>query len=218
MSRQGSRIQRWLRGDDDLDDELADGGPPAAPAPRAPSEPQSPSSLTPLAPLPVRAPDQKRPQVQGLRETTLTMRRRQVDPQARHRAEPSEPPAHLLALRGQLTAVLDAACRDHDGLVHALLALPDGGALSWSGLEESEARNLAETTSHIPAALGVPADAVEAMTLTLTTGDSVVCVGTGTPDDPAVLRFTLRDTSLGIAILRTQQTARELQDIISASS
>lgn len=220
MSRQGSRIQRWLRGDTEstdgsLGDTPAGVTPPEVLTPRATPQSDRPNDEVPL---PVRTPDPRRPQVQGLSETTLSMRRRQVVGQARHRAAPPEPPATLVLLHEDLSSLLERALDEVEGLEHAVIALPDGALVASVGLDVTQARNLAEMTGHIPDNLGVPAEAVEKMTLTLATGDTVVCAGAGTASQPAILRVTLRDVSLGIAILQTQQTARRVRAVLERSA
>lgn len=218
MSRQNSKIQRWLRGnDEEVNDASTDGAgaaPPTAPAPRAPES--GPTPLSPISPLPRRSPDSERAKVQGLDHDAAELRRRQVAPPARHRTTaPATAPAALEGVRSTIEDVLARIEKGIESFVHAIVALPNGAECAAHGIDRESAASLALATSQIGEGIGVPPDVIDTMALTLTTGDTVVCVRTGTEECPAILRVTLGGTSLGLALHQVQQAARDITQVVS---
>lgn len=217
MSRQGSRVQRWLRGDTATDtaaeDREIDVVPPI---PSSRGTTASPAPLSPLAELPRRSPDADRTKVQGLNSAALDLRRRQVTEQVPTQPPaPIAPPESLRAVVHLVAAELEKVDDRLDTFVHAIVSLSDGAALAARGLSEPDVSLLAHRTSRIPHGLGVPDGTLDVMALTLTTGDTVVSMRTGTEEHPATLRVTLGPTALGLALHEVQQAARDIAKIIT---
>lgn len=219
MSRQNTKIQRWLRGSVDESDATSDPGtvtdPPSASSPRTAES--GPAPLSPLSPLPRRSRDSERAKVQGLALDAAELRRRQVGPPtARHRSTvPPAAPATLEVLRGAMEDVLARIEHGLDSFVHAVVGLPNGAECAARGLDRASAAALAMATSQIGEGIGVSSELIDVMALTLTTGDTVVCARTGSEAFPAILRVTLSGASLGLALHQVQQAARDISQVVS---
>lgn len=218
MSRQNTKIQRWLRGGVEEIGATSDESVEAAPTAPSPRTPESgPTPLSPLSPLPRRSPDSERAKVQGLAHEAAELRRRQVAPApARHRSTvPPAAPAALEAARTSMEDVLARIEKGIDSFVHAVVALSNGAECASRGLDRASAASLALATSQIGEGIGVSSDLIDVMALTLTTGDTVVCARTGPGEFPAILRVTLGGTSLGLALHQVQQAARDINQVLS---
>ncbi|MFC6153747.1 hypothetical protein [Nocardioides yefusunii] len=160
-------------------------------------------------PLPSRTPDGSRPKVMGLQGTALEVRRRQAAMDPRHRGA-APIPATLLDLQPAIGEILEALATRLDGFRSAVVATHDGAAVAHVGVSAEEAEALAVSTSRLCDGLGLPPDALDVATVTLVTGDMVAVVHAPRPEAGLLLRITLQETVLGLAIVHAQRTAKEI--------
>lgn len=241
MSRQSSRMQRWLRGGpEDTEQGVEDSGEQAES-----SAAQSPGLFATDGPrprLPERHPDPNRPKVMGLAAQTSQLRMSQVSAQsseedlvesaAEELAETPVPvsapvvvPAidpyvidrdvleRLVGVEERLVAVLAQLDLQLDGLHSALLCTKSGAPVAWVGIAADQVESMAVTTAGMHAAAGEDEE-TELMAVKLKNGMSIIGAAAGTDETPLLMRLTASNNALGLMLLTVQHVVREVTDIV----